>query len=256
MSRLIRSWVIAVSTVVTLLSNIAAAQDVAVLGSPFGGAPWNDDVQEKLMSTGFFNSVDIYDITTVTPTLFQLQQYCGVLVYSDEPGYQNPTVLGNNLADYVDGGGGVVVAVFAKASIPFGGRWASDSYWCLLPASQYQGQVLTLGTVHELASPLMQGVTSFNGGSSSYHGSGAPHALATVVAEWSNGRPLVLRRDIGVARRVDLNFFPVSDAERVDFWDQTTDGHLLMGNALVYVCDIPVPVQETTWSRVKAMMRP
>jgi hypothetical protein len=234
-------------------SGVATAQNVAVLGSP-NDPVWNDDVQEKLLGTGFFSTVDIYNISQVTPTLSQLQQYCGVLVYSNGAGYADPFTLGNNLADYVDGGGGVVVAVFANASIPFSGRWDTDNYWTLLPGNQGQGLPLTIGTVPEPGSPLMAGVASFNGGASSYHNSdGGVHGNATIVANWSNGRPLVLRREDLGAPRVDLNFFPPSDAERPDFWDQNTDGDRLMGNALLYVCSQPTPVEATTWGRVKSI---
>ncbi|NIW98397.1 MAG: hypothetical protein GWN13_09185, partial [Phycisphaerae bacterium] len=96
--------------------------DVVILGSPFD-ANWNTDVQDKLLSTGLFSSVSVVNIATVTPTLAELQAFDAALVYSDGPGYNDPVLFGDNLADYVDGGGGVVCAVFSTASIPFAGRF-------------------------------------------------------------------------------------------------------------------------------------
>jgi len=254
MIRSLGCWAMIALVCLTIHTDFATAQNVAILGSP-AEPSWNNDVRAKLVGTGFFSQVDIYDISAVTPTLSQLQQYCGVLVYSDSPGFQDPVTLGNNLADFVDLGGGVVVATFANASIPFMGRFSTDNYWCLLPGDQAQDFPLTLGTVNQPGSPLMQGVVSFHGGDSSYHGTGPVHPAAKVVAEWSNGRPLVLRRDIGPARRVDLNFYPVSNAMRSDFWRQDTDGDLLMGNALIYVCPAATAVEATTWGNLKALYR-
>jgi hypothetical protein len=226
--------------VVTLFMSstaISGTISVAVLGSP-GDPQWNDDVQTKLMNTGLFSTVDVYAINIVTPTLDQLLTYNSVLVYSDFLGYNNPVQLGNNLADYVDAGGGVVVAVFGNASFPFGGRFATDNYWGIVPASQDQGVRLTLGTIYDPENPILAGVTSFDGGSSSYRSTGSLHPDAIRVADWSNGSPLVVTRQIGSANRVDLNFFPPSSDARGDFWVATTGGALLMGNSLVYAANL------------------
>jgi len=204
----------------------------AILGSP-NALPWNDDVQAKLVNTGLFTAVDVYDIATVTPSLAQLQQYNSVLVYSDSRGYQNSTLLGNNLADYVDGGGGVVVAVFSNASIPFGGRFATENYWAIIPAFQTQGARLTLGMIYFPDSPILAGVNSFDGGSSSYRSTGTVHPAALRVADWSDGSPLAVIRRMGRVHRVDLNFFPPSSGAQSDFWEQTTDGARFMANALL-----------------------
>jgi hypothetical protein len=221
---------------------------IAVLGSPGGGEPWNADVQRKLASTGFFATVDTFLINTTRVTGAQLARYNSVLVYSDSPGYADPAEFGNTLSNYVDGGGGVVTAVFTNASIPIEGRFAADNYFGILPLAQTEGTRLSLGNVYDPESPLMNGVQSFDGGSSSYRSTGGVHPAARRIADWSDGSPLVVTRDIGIARRVDLNFFPVSDAQRQDFWVESTDGALLMANALRYAAQVdgaPVPEPST-----------
>jgi hypothetical protein len=217
---------------------------VAVLGSPFGGDPWNTDVQAKLQSTGLFSTVDVFNISNVTPTLAQLSSYQSVLVYTDAGGFADRTAFGNVLADYIDTGRGAVLATFTNASnsndLLIGGRFNSDNYWALLPAPQSGGSNLTLGTVYEPGSPLLTNVNSFNGGGSSFHVPGVLHPSSVRVADWSNGVPLVVRRQIGAARTVALNFFPPSDTVRSDFWLAGTDGEWLMANALVHAA-IPEP---------------
>ena len=105
-----------------------ASAQVAVLGSPNGGAAWNADVAAKLQASGVrLGPVTVIDVGAGTPTLAQLQTFRSVLVYSDAP-FNDATTLGNNLKSYVDGGGGVVVCTFANASLPLGGGWATFQY--------------------------------------------------------------------------------------------------------------------------------
>lgn len=72
------------------------------------------DPQSLLMATGSFSSVSIFNANTGTPTLQDLMQYDAVITWSNSA-YADSVALGNVLADYVDAGGGVVVAVFANA---------------------------------------------------------------------------------------------------------------------------------------------
>ena len=79
-------------------------------------------------------SVDFLDALAVPPTLAKLQQY-NVIVVVSGGAFGDPTTLGNNLADYVDRGDGVVVecayGFFGPSSSPsFGlsGRWVTGNY--------------------------------------------------------------------------------------------------------------------------------
>jgi hypothetical protein len=232
------------TTVLCLSAALTSASPIAV--AIVGAAdPWyNADVQAKLTATGFFSNVDIFNPAyLMTPTLAQLQAYRSVLVFSNGIHFDS-TALGNNMADYVDAGGGVVVAVFANASVPLAGRFSSSDYYGIEPAGQTQGTELTLGKINELGSPLLAGVTSFDGGTSSFRSTGTLNAAAIDVADWSNGSPLIARRTINGTPRVDLNFFPASSDARPDFWTSSSDGGLLMGNALLFtagVSSVPEP---------------
>jgi hypothetical protein len=212
-----------------------------VIGSPFGGQSWTDDVKNKIVATGRVgNQVDTFDSSgTNTPTLAFLQQYSGVLAFTDSS-EGDSVALGNNLADYIDGGGGVVLATFAVASIPIGGRLQSGGYYPILPASQNQLTRLFLGTRYVPAHPILQDVTSFDGGSSSYYGTGSVALGALRIADWTNGAPLIATKDTIHGKVAALNFFPPSDTVRSDFWVHTTNGDLLLANALRYV-QVPEP---------------
>jgi hypothetical protein len=242
-SRVLIALIGSLSIYSTIWGGTLGAQPIpiAILGSPAGGGSWSKDVRSLLLATGQFSVVDVYPINIVTPALTLLMTYKAVLVYSDAPGYAKPNALGDVLADYVDAGGGVVIAVFANAGIAFGGRFATEDYWCIEPGGTSSGKPLELGAIHVPGSPLLAGVLTFYGGSSSYYGTGQLNAAAVDVADWSNGAPLVASRVIGGHNRVDLNFYPPSNLVRSDFWAHATDGSLLMANALTYVAAAPVP---------------
>lgn len=217
----------------------AFAMDVAICAAAGTTANFND-VQAKLLGTGFFTTVDIINAQTVTPTLAQLQAYDSVIVWTNTTPLSS-AALGDVLADYVDAGGGVVVAVFANSTTTagrfLGGRWLAQASTYEVIVSQggnTSGTLQTLGTVLVPGHPLMAGVNTFSGGTSSFRPTQtAVQPGATKIALWSDGKTLVA---VGSnPRRVDLGFYPPSNAVTSTWWDQNTDGARLMGNALVYV---------------------
>ncbi|KAB2950197.1 MAG: hypothetical protein KJ057_17460 [Phycisphaerae bacterium] len=202
---------------------------------------WADEVRNQLNSTGLLGPVDLYDARSGTPTLAQLQNYDSVLTFSDFA-YADRDALGNVLADYVDGGGNVVQATFAFLSgIDLGGRWLSGGYAALNSGGFDCCTPLTLGTVHQPGHPVMAGVSSFNGGSSSYHAPTTVASGAIAIADWSNGQPLVAEMPGFNGAIFALNFYPPSSVSRGDFWDSNTDGEWLLANALAYGCGPQAP---------------
>jgi len=193
--------------------------------------------------------VDAINISSTTPSLSNLQQYDAVLVYySDFPADRNG--LGDVLADYVDSGGGVVIAEFALAASPFtlGGKWASKNYYAIQPTGVLTGRQ-TLGQVLDPNHPIMQDVTNLDGGSSSFRPpAGSLHPDAVEIARWSDGSPLVVTREIDISSsnglnkkgarntviRVDLGLFPVSADGDKTSWDPTEDFPELMAKSLFH----------------------
>lgn len=220
---------------------IAGLCDVLIVAA--ADQAWADEVRTQINSTGLVGTVDLFDARSGTPTLAQLQNYGAILTYTDSS-YANATAMGDVAADYVDSGGGVVQATFSwHSSIPLAGRWQSGGYSPLTYGSQAQGVTLTLGTVHDPSHPVMDNVSTFNGGSSSYHNDVNYATGSVAIADWSNGRPLAAEMPGFSANIIGLNFYPPSSVARSDFWDTNTDGEWLLGNALFYACGGGPPVE-------------
>jgi hypothetical protein len=190
------------------------------------------DVQAKLMGTGRFDAVDIFDCGSGTPTPSDLASYSAVLAYPDSE-FADPVALGNELADYADAGGHVVEATFGFDSgyTPLGGRWLTDGYSAFVGAAgQLDGDGPLSLVADDPSSPLLAGVSSFDGGDSSYRNIVAVAPDATLVAHWNDDASMPLAA-IG-PHSVGLNFYPPSTDARGDFWNAATDGATLLANAL------------------------
>jgi hypothetical protein len=215
---------------------------VAIMGSP-GDPDWNYDVRAKLLSQRVFSKVDVFDTNTVVPSTQEMQDYCSILAYTDNGiAGPDPAAYGDNLADYVDAGGGVVTAVFSHTSnAQIIGRFNDDNYWVIQPGAFGNDSVQTLGTVYLPEHPLMTGVKTFNGGTHSFRSGSTIVSGAARIADWSTGEALMATRILNGLRRADLGFFPPSSDARSDYWDASTDGARMMANALLYTCPTSKP---------------
>jgi len=212
--------------------------DVAIVASASGDVtdPLFTDPRDKLMATGQFSSVTVIHAGIETP--LDLAAFDAVLVWSNFD-FADPAALGDELADYVDAGGGVVLAVFANTSDHparhLQGRWETDDYSVITPKNGNLAGTASLGTLHLPDHALNTGVSSFWGGLSSYRPASTDlHPGAVLATGWNDGQPLVTFREDLAGRRVDLGFYPPSSDVFSFLWEASTDGDKLMANALTW----------------------
>jgi hypothetical protein len=203
---------------------------VLIAGAPSVPA-WNSDVQATIEKTGAFAGVDIFNVETGTPALSLLKTYDAVLVYSED-NFKDAKALGDNLADYFDGGGRVVVAAFANATAKLGGRWDTGMYQLINPIGQSAANEAGNLQIVEPTSPLLTGVVQVRA-MAAYKSSGGNINGGVVVARWGSSQaPIIVRGTKNGRARVDLNLFPPSSMARADLW--TGDGANLLRNALLF----------------------
>ena len=231
----------------TYLTN--SGRNILVIAADNTSARYKD-VQSKLISTGLFSSVSVFDANATTPTLDTLIKYGAVLVYSVN-GYANSATMGNVLASYISAGGGVVSATYNFGQYtPIGGAFANN-YEVFTPGANVSGSA-TLGAILLASHSTVSGISNFTGGSSSPREKiSTLTSGAYTVADWSDGLPLIgVKDNVGPsnAKRVDLNFFPPSSDVYSSGWNSSTQGALLMSNALLYVYNNPAFKQPTITS--------
>lgn len=131
------------------------------------------------------NSVHVYNPAFSAPSLSLLQLYDAVVVWTDFP-YNDPALIGNRLADYVDMGGGVVLEMFC-----FGSGWAlqgriMDSYCPFAPGNTLY-ETKNLG-YFDPDHPLMAGVSNV---SDYYIADVSMDNDGELVASWDDSTPFV-----------------------------------------------------------------
>ena len=163
--------------------------DVLIAGAPGGGTDVLGDIQSKIAGTGILagHMIDTYDLSGGTPSAGDLSAYDAILSFSDGS-FDNPTLWGDLLADYVDNGGGVLQMTFSW-NIDHEGRFFDDGYSPLQIGDQTSGTQMGIGTVYCANHPVMWNVNSFDGGTSSYHNTGAYSPGALPIADWEDGLP-------------------------------------------------------------------
>lgn len=191
------------------------------------------DVKTNLKKSGLLN-VDVFNARTVTPDADCFSRYNAILFFSYH-GF-NQTEMGNMLAQYVDNGGGVVIATYSNCGRGnrLEGRWKEGSYDPIQLGQTSRTAGLKMGKSMP-NHPVLKGVKNFSGGSQSSHGDGCPHPKATLVAEWDNGRPLIAELNTFKGTIVSLNFYPPSEEVAYGGWDLKTDGARIIANSLLHV---------------------
>lgn len=175
-------------------------------------------------------SIDVYNLLyNPLPNLSQLMAYDAGLVWAN---YALGSAPGDLISDYVDAGGGVVTMFTADLGYwGLGGKYLSTGK-NLLPSSAYTGNPVELGQTVIPNHPIMQGVANFK----NYMYRMVTHDTINggiIVARYSSGEVLVAVSPSG--KIVSLNFFSASMDVLSGSWDSSTDGALLMHNALLFV---------------------
>ena len=215
----------------------AQLPDVAIAAAASGslGDCRYTDVQAYLQATGQFGNIDIVDCVTTTPALGDLTPYDAVLTWTNVS-YNDAAALGDVFADYVDQGGAVVVAVFATSSTTANrsleGRWQTG-YELIQVAGGNVGGAASLGAINNALHPTVQGVSTLEASSAFRPQATIPILQGTVIAEWDDGAPLIVT-DAPLGGRVDLGLYPPSNNCSASFFDITTDGDVIVANALTY----------------------
>ena len=207
----------------------AHAVDVIIVATGANG--YALDIQATLLSSGAFTSVDIWDAVMQTPTTNDLLRY-DVAVLQYDARYQSPQILGNNLAAYVDAGGGVVEPNFDWSFPGPTGAFNTGGYHAMLPAPNftYVDDRLASNT-GGFSGPYLSGQFNVE------QPVAAP--TATVLATYDDGGLFIAAHaPTGAGVVVAVNDYAASNAVgRTDFWDINYDGASLWANVALFAAN-------------------
>jgi hypothetical protein len=193
--------------------------------------------QTEIQAERGVTAVDLFDASNATPTLGQLQQYDIVVPFGNTMFFDSRT-LGNNLADYVDGGGIVVQYGFSHAGPgdPAGinGRWLRDGYNPYDYSENLETNPFSLGAF-DAGHPLMAGVTALN---SIFANIVTPDPAATEVAQNNLGESLVAFRPVGTQTTIGVTAYVGSAATESGDWGKVV---VNAGNWLLNCQASPTP---------------
>jgi len=219
------------------------------------------DPRNKLVGTGYFSAIDLFDANLETPSLELLKQYDIVFTWSNVE-YKDPAAMGNVLADYTDWGGGVVAALFATSNSELrpgarlAGRWQSGGYPLIDNAGGVtSGTQSTLGTVSYPNHPILGLVTSLDGGALSFRPTSTTlPSNAVLIAQWADGKNLIVASTTR-HNRCDLGMYPPSSFVDASFWQESSNGARIMANALLYTVRPYIGILQSETSILTAPMR-
>ncbi|MDP8287685.1 MAG: carboxypeptidase regulatory-like domain-containing protein, partial [Candidatus Electryonea clarkiae] len=181
--------------------------------------------QEELLEYDDIEEVDLFLSTNDYATAEEMSEYDVVMTYSDNT-YNEAAAFGDELADYIDGGGAFVPCMFAFASggLMLQGRVVTDDYLPFTVGNAYQSGLVGLGDYEE-GHPIMEDVEAFQG---NYKSSNVTvDNDGELVASYANDWPLVATLGTVVA----INEYFGSNRRF------TGDGILMLKNALVYAVE-------------------
>lgn len=212
--------------------------DVLILGTP---STWvhDFDLTQVLDPEGLIGTLAVdgrldperiqaYQISDTTPVAEDFEGYEVVFVYTEEP-FEDADAVGDLLADFVDDGGGVVLAAYSfSAGHAPGGRFAAENYSPLTlngtdsgPVGRHRIEFTPLpgGGVHQ----ALLNVRRVYGGLGSFHTTGVTLTSGAIeIARWVDDDTAtpediaVAVKDVGAGRVSAVNMFPPSNALSAD----------------------------------------
>ncbi len=164
--------------------SFSEAANIAVLSNQYA-AETATDFNARLTGHTFTG----IDVSTTTPTLTELQAYGAILLFEDGT-FGNSQNVGNVVAQYANGSGGVILGTFYDQDrsdansngVGWGALESIDPNTTDTRGCSYTANTLNAASI--VPHPLTTGVTSLFSGS--YSGGNQPKAGTVVLANWTN----------------------------------------------------------------------
>ncbi|KAJ3450126.1 btb/poz domain-containing [Anaeramoeba flamelloides] len=203
-----------------------------------------EHIKESVMATGIQN-VDIMNCSSQKPSFDEMRKYDAIVLRNrNAENLHKQVELGNDLAQYVEAGKGVVIiainTLINSEAYRIKGRLQDEAFIPLQFGERVQQDSRELGEVLLPDHEIMDGVNSFKTKDYAHLIGTQDVNGGTIIAKWSNGFPLITEKtkqeNFGTV--VCLNFHPCSTKITNDCgkaWLENTDGAKIIANSVNYV---------------------
>ncbi|MBN2538141.1 hypothetical protein JXB37_07700, partial [candidate division WOR-3 bacterium] len=185
--------------------------------------------------TAYGHTVHHFDARSATPTVDTLSAYDAVITWSNYT-YADATTLGNNLATYVDGGGRVIIAMFAYASgWGLAGRIMNEAAYQTFPQGSYGFGLVSTNWL-DPSHPITAGLSAIT---DYFRGHVYAASSATVLGTWANGYDFCALSQNGEVVGITMHPGQAGNTYRVGPWG-TLFHQAIEYSATTYTNDVGV----------------
>eukprot|EP00698_Gefionella_okellyi_P003841 TRINITY_DN13566_c0_g1_i1.p1 TRINITY_DN13566_c0_g1~~TRINITY_DN13566_c0_g1_i1.p1 ORF type:complete len:308 (+),score=45.83 TRINITY_DN13566_c0_g1_i1:32-925(+) len=216
--------------------------NIRVLVLSYQDQRYMDDIVNNLQLAGLRHVTGFHAIGAVKDDFPDPHMYDAVFLATDAGCNDTDSRgFGDNLALFLEGGGGVVTSMFQlSSSLRIGGRFSNDSMEAFATSDLSEASNLCLhrppdAELTEEGRFLLRNVNEFHGGQVSFRCAADKGFEDTaVVARYSDGVPLLGYRQIKKGMSVSINCYLASNNVDPRFWHSSVDGWQMIRNALVF----------------------
>ncbi|KAJ3438782.1 pep-cterm sorting domain-containing protein [Anaeramoeba flamelloides] len=201
------------------------------------------NVCKSLLTSKCIEKIKIFKSYKRSYSFKKLQSYDAIFLYSSDQTFYKPEKLGDQLAQFVEDGGGLVVCAIncldSDDEKQIYGRILSPKYLPFGKHSSITQQPSQLGTIVDTQHPIMKDVKKFNGGKNSFRiKTKEVNRDSFIIAKWDDDNILIAEKSFTknpeFGRVIILNLWPPNNKIDGSCWDSTLDGQKILANSVEY----------------------
>ncbi|KAJ3438509.1 pep-cterm sorting domain-containing protein [Anaeramoeba flamelloides] len=201
------------------------------------------NVAETLSRSGVIQTIRVFRSNKKNYDISQFKKLDVAFVYSSDSQFYNAEQLGDDLANFVDDGGGLVLCAIncldSSDDKQLEGRITKPKYLPIGKSYSLTSKYHQLGKIQNPSHPLLWNVKSFYGGRHSFRIKAKKVTKnSAILAYWDDGTIFAAEKTFpkhpSCGKVVVLNLWPPNSDSDPNCWDADSDGRLLLLNAIIY----------------------
>ncbi|KAJ3449788.1 hypothetical protein M0812_05947 [Anaeramoeba flamelloides] len=204
------------------------------------------NVATTLSMLGVIETIRVFRSNKKNYAYEQIKNMDVAFVYSSDSQFYNAERLGNDLADFVEDGGGLVMCAIncldSSDDKQLEGRITTPEYLPIVKNDSLNSEYQNLGKIETPSHPVIRDVNIFNGGRNSFRINVKTVTNdSTVIAYWDDGTVFAAEKHFpkkpSYGKVIALNLWPPNSDSDPNCWNSDSDGKTLLLNSIMYVAN-------------------